>query len=102
MQVMNDGWTVFSAAIVAAMVAVVLTVIILFVYDGKTRDSEPSSQPATIAGFELQRVLESIRTDEEIHQGRCYRLMGSYLDRDTRDADEAFEAIAEEDCWPTP
>ena len=102
MQGMNNGWTAFTTVIVAAIVAVVLTVVILFVYDVKTGDSEPASPSATIAGYELQRVLESIRTDEEIHQGRCYRLMGSYLDRDTRDADEAFEAIAEEGCWPTP
>ena len=102
MQAMNDGWTIITAAIVAATVAVVLTAVILFVYDGKTADSEPASPSATIAGYELQRVLESIRTDEEIHQGRCYRLMGAYLDRDTRDAGEAFEAVAEEGCWPTP
>ena len=102
MRDMNAGWTVFTAAIVAATVAVILTAVILFVYDGKTADSEPASPSATIAGYEIQRVLESIRTDEEIHQGRCYRLMATYLDRDTRDARETFEAIAEEGCWPTP
>ena len=102
MQAMNDGWTIITAAIVAATVAVALTAVILVVYDGRVADSEPASPSTTIAGYELQRVLESIRTDEEIHQGRCYRLMGSYLDRDTLAADEAFEAIAEEGCWPAP
>ena len=86
---MSAGWALFTA-------------VILLVYDVKVGDSEPATPSATIAGYELQRVLESIRTDEEIHQGRCYRLMGPYLDRDTRDAGEAFEAVAEEGCWSTP